>query len=110
VAIIAAIANIILLIVFIHQIAVSIQADKVISDISLYLSKQVKMLFPDKMGEGPDNEIDFPVDAIKSGYANIVSVKSTESGYLQYIDSESLLKLMTDFNALFELNTNQETI
>jgi uncharacterized membrane protein len=103
VAIIAAIANIILLIVFIHQIAVSIQADKVISDISLYLSKQVKMLFPDKMGEGPDNEIGIPVDTIKSGYSNIIPVKSTESGYLQYIDSESLLKLMTDFDTLFEL-------
>jgi uncharacterized membrane protein len=103
VAIIAAIVNIILLIVFIHNIAISIQADKVISDISVFLSKQVKTLFPDKMGEGPDNEINIPVDTIKSEYSNSISVKSIKSGYLQYIDGESLLKLMTKFNGLLEL-------
>ena len=47
-AIIAAIFNIILLIVFIHRIAVSIQADKVISDIASFISKQVTVLFPEK--------------------------------------------------------------
>jgi uncharacterized membrane protein len=104
VAIIAAILNIILLIVFIHNIAISIQADKVISDISAIISKQVKMLFPEKMGDEPDTEKDLPVDVIKSGYANTVSVKSAESGYLQYIDSDSLLDLMIKYNALFEVN------
>ena len=104
VAIIAATVNIILLIVFIHQIAISIQADKVISDISASLSKQVRVLFPEKMGDGPDIENNLPVDAIKSEYANIVSVKSPKSGYLQYIDSGSLLKVMTNFDALIELN------
>lgn len=50
VAIIAAFVNIILLIVFIHQIAISIQADKVISAISELIFKQVKALYPEKMG------------------------------------------------------------
>ncbi|MGF1586922.1 MAG: DUF2254 domain-containing protein [Bacteroidales bacterium] len=104
VAIIAAILNIILLIVFIHNIAISIQADKVISDISVIISKQVKMLFPEKMGDAPDTENDLPVDDIKAGYTNTVSVKSEESGYLQYIDRESLLDLMIKYNALFEVN------
>ncbi|MEX0982821.1 MAG: DUF2254 domain-containing protein [Bacteroidales bacterium] len=103
-AIIAAIANIILLIVFIHQIAVSIQADKVIYDISAFISKQVRVLFPEKMGDEPDAVNELPVDAIKSAYANIISVKSPKSGYLQYIDSELILTTMTNFNALLELN------
>lgn len=102
-ALIAAIANIILLIVFIHQIATSIQADKVISEISAFISKQVLVLFPEKMGDEPDAEDELPVDAIKSQYSNIVPIKSPKSGYLQYIDSESILNLMTEFNALLEL-------
>ncbi|MGQ7868762.1 DUF2254 domain-containing protein [Sunxiuqinia sp. sy24] len=104
VAIIAAIANIILLIVFIHQIAVSIQADKVISDVSISISKQVKLLFPDKMGDDTDAEKVLNVDAVLSKYSNIISVKCPQSGYLQYIDGESLLKMMTNSEALFELN------
>jgi uncharacterized membrane protein len=103
-AIIAAIANIILLIVFIHQIATSIQADKVISDISAFISKQVRVLFPEKMGDEPDPADELPVDAIKAQYSNIISIKNSKSGYLQYIDSESILNIMTDFNALLELN------
>jgi len=103
-AIIAAIANIILLIIFIHQIATSIQADKVISDISAFISKQVRVLFPEKMGDEPDTMNHPEVDNIKSKYANTVSVKSPKSGYLQYIDSESLLNVMITLNALFELN------
>ena len=103
-AIIAAIINIILLIIFIHQIAISIQADKAISDISSFISKQVRVLFPEKIGDEPDADNNLPVDTIKSEYANTVSVKSPESGYLQYIDSESLLILMTKLDALLELN------
>ena len=103
-AIVLAIINIILLIVFIHRIAISIQADKVVSDISAFTSEQSRVLFPEKMGDGTDNENDLPVEAIKSEYANIISVKSPQSGYLQYIDGESLLKMMTKFNTLFEMN------
>ncbi|MDZ7741218.1 MAG: DUF2254 domain-containing protein [Bacteroidota bacterium] len=103
-ALVAAIANIVLLIVFIHRIAVSIQADKVISDVSASLSKQVKIIFPEKMGDEMETEKDIPLDAIKSEYSNTVSVKCPKSGYIQYIDGESLLEVMTKSEALFVLN------
>jgi len=103
-AIIAAIANIILLIIFIHQIAISIQADKVISDISTFITKQVRVMFPENMGDEPDAVYELPVDAIKSQYATITSIKTKKSGYLQYIDSQSILKLISDYNALLEFN------
>lgn len=104
VAIIATTVNIILLIVFIHGIAISIQADTVISNISAFTLKHVKELFPKEMGDEPGHESDLSVDRIKSGYANMVSVKSTKNGYLQYIDGESLLEDMTQHNTLFELH------
>jgi len=103
-AVIAAIVNIILLIVFIHQIAISIQADKVISDISAFISKQVILLFPEKMDVEIDTEKEVPVDTIKAKYSNIISVKCPKNGYIQYIDRESLLNLMTNFDTLLELN------
>lgn len=103
-AIIAAIVNIILLIVFIHGVAMSIQTGKVISDISSSVSKQVRVLFPEKMDNEADTEPDLQVDAIKSEYANIVTLRSPKNGYLQYIDRESLLKVMTNSDSFFELN------
>lgn len=103
-AIILAVINIILLIVFIHRIATSLQADKVISDIHEFISSQVKSLFPDKMGKEIDAENEINVDAIKSKHRNLTSIKSPKSGYLQYIDSESLLDMMTKNNSLLELN------
>ncbi|WP_162341627.1 DUF2254 domain-containing protein [Cyclobacterium salsum] len=103
VAILAAIANIILLIVFIHQIAVSIQADKVISDISDIISKQVETLFPEKMGDELKGKKDFDEDKVVSEYQKTISIKSTKSGYLRYIDSEAILEIIADNDSLFEL-------
>lgn len=104
VAILAAIANIVLLIIFIHRIAVSIQADKVISDISDFIAKQVKTLFPEKMGEQIEDEENNDVAAAAvSAYQKSISVKSPKSGYLQYIDSEVLMELVANNNSLLEL-------
>lgn len=103
VAILAAIANIILLIIFIHQIAVSIQADKVVSDISDFIARQVKTLFPEKMGDELEKEeLTDSVLGI-SAYPYKVSIKCTKSGYIQYIDSEGLIGHVTKHNALLEL-------
>jgi uncharacterized membrane protein len=103
VAIIAAFFNIILLIVFIHQIAISIQADKVVSDISELISKQVEALFPKQMGDELNGEKTISVDKIKSKYSNIIALKSPKSGYLQYIDSVLLLREVCSFDGLLEL-------
>jgi uncharacterized membrane protein len=102
-AIVAAFINIILLIIFIHQIATSIQADNVISDISEVIYKQVKTIYPKKMGNELEDEKINIVDAIKSKYLNTLSIKSPKSGYLQYIDSESLLEVVSSNNALIDL-------
>ena len=104
VAILATVANIVLLIIFIHQIAISIQADKVVSDISESLFKQVEKLFPEKMGEEKENEENGNFSAAVAGYQNRSYIKSPKSGYLQYIDGEALIKIVTKHNALIELH------
>ncbi|HSF54385.1 MAG TPA: DUF2254 domain-containing protein [Algoriphagus sp.] len=104
VAIFTAILNIILLIIFIHQIATSIQADMVVSDISNFISKQVKTLFPERMGDEKEADRDINSSAIISGYQNRFSITSPKMGYLQYIDGESLMEDIAKIDALFELN------
>lgn len=103
VAIIAAIVNIVLLIIFIHQIAVSIQADKVVSDISDFIAGQVKNLFPEKMGDELKEEDFTEALAGITAYPYKVYIKSPKSGYIQYIGSESLIAHITKHNALLEL-------
>ena len=103
VAIVAAIINIILLIVFIHRIAISIQSDKVVSDISEFISGQVESLFPEKLGEEKVNEENIDVSSAVSGYQKQLIIKSSKSGYLQYIDSEALMEIITKHDALLEL-------
>jgi uncharacterized membrane protein len=102
-AIIAAIANIILLIIFIHQIAISIQADKIISDISDFISKQVKTMFPEKMAVDIENVANIDSTAIISKYQKHTFIKSPKSGYLQYVDSETLIEIVSRNDALLEL-------
>lgn len=104
IAILAAIINIILLIVFIHQIAISIQADKVISEISSLISKQVEKLFPEKIGDERSDNKSFDQDKVISTYKKNASIKSPKGGYLQYIDNEVLLDIMASNDSLFELN------
>ena len=104
VAIVVTIANIILLIVFIHQIATSIQADKVISDISGFISRQVETLFPEKMGEEKESEESLDIAKAVSTYPRSDSIKSPKSGYLQYIDSESLIEIIIKNDALLQLH------
>lgn len=103
VAILAAIINIILLIVFIHQIATSIQADKVISDISDFIFRQLERLFPEKIGEEKEREETIDSAAAISAYSGRVSIQSPKSGYLQYLDYEALIEILTKHKALLEL-------
>lgn len=102
-AIFAAIVNIILLITFIHQIAISIQADKVISDISDIIYSQVKSLFPEKMGDEQESVKSVDTGNIKSEYKKIIPLPCPKSGYLQYMDSESLMEIITRQDALLEI-------
>ena len=103
VALLAAIANIILLIIFIHRIAVSIQADKVISEISDIISKQIENLFPERMGDenGEIEKYDESMEMLS--YQKNTTIKSVKSGYLQYVDGGALMQIVAKNESLFNL-------
>ncbi len=52
------------------------------------------------MGDELDAESAISVNTIKSKYSNTHILKSPKSGYLQYIDSESLFELVYSFDAV----------
>lgn len=100
VAILAAIANIILLIVFIHQIATSIQADHVIADISDFISKRIEEFSDDN--DSIKNKI-INADGVLKQFKYREAIYSPANGYLQYIDKESLTESLQQGKALLEL-------
>lgn len=95
VAILAAVANIILLIIFIHHISISIQADKVISDIYESLSKSIKVLFPESI-EDATGQYEVPeLTTIIKKFRHKKTVEAHKSGYLQYLDIDYAFKTAT---------------
>lgn len=102
-AIVAAIAGIILLIIFIHHVSVSIQSDKVISDISDAMSKSISKLFPDEIG----NEKEKPAPdlaSIKKKFAFRQEIKCTKGGYLQSVDGDGLLSIAEENDCIIVLH------
>ncbi|CAN5134711.1 DUF2254 domain-containing protein [soil metagenome] len=91
-ALIAAVASIILLIVFIHHISVSMQSNKVIANISESMLKNIDTFFPEKMGAN-EGQPSPDLEAIKKSFSFQKNITSSESGYLQSVDSDDLMKL-----------------
>jgi uncharacterized membrane protein len=87
-----AVANIFLLIVFIHHISVSIQADQVIADVAENLNDTVRHLYPEKLGVDAD-ELEDSVDlsAYQAEYDHCFEVLASRGGYLQTIDNDTLV-------------------
>ena len=93
-AMILAIANILLLVIYIHHISTSIQADYIISDVARALDKNIAKLFPDDEEEvDSDDALQKRLTSQQSSYPVINNIFCNESGYLQAIDRDNLLDL-----------------
>lgn len=103
VAMIAAVANIFLLIVFIHHIAMSIQADHVVSDVSSTLSKNLDTYFPEDGGEDSRVLSDEEVEGRRRGYLQKVDIGTLKDGYIQYIDYDALMAAAEDWGLLIDV-------
>lgn len=91
VAIIIAIGNIVLLIVFIHFISTSIQAEKVISDISKALMKNIDSIFSEELEGDEEVTDDFKdLNYYLEDFPNVKTLLAPKSGYLQYLHNQSL--------------------
>ncbi|MGB3210198.1 MAG: DUF2254 domain-containing protein [Desulforhopalus sp.] len=97
-AVILALFNVGVLIFFIHHIATSIQADKVVADISKELEASIHQIFPDELNYDTkdDRRQKRQQTAEKKDHHYIHKITSRRSGYLQAFDADGLLKIASD--------------
>jgi uncharacterized membrane protein len=94
IAILAPIANIILLIVFIHHISISIQADKVIADISKSLMKNIETIFSEEFEDEDSSQTTEtqPLEHYLESFSYSKTIRSPQGGYLQYLYNQSFFE------------------
>ncbi|NLX47187.1 MAG: DUF2254 domain-containing protein [Euryarchaeota archaeon] len=104
ISIVAAVANIVLLVIFIHHISMGIQADKVISDISTTLNLNLNTIFPDEIQGDEVLEDALDLDELKKGYEERYSVRAPRGGYLQYVNYDTTLSAAKEGDLLVIVN------
>ncbi len=104
ISIVAAVANIVLLVIFIHHISMGIQADKVISDISTTLNLNLDTIFPDEvLGDEVLEDVIDP-DELRKSYDQRYAVRAPRGGYLQYLNYDSALSAAKEGDLLVIVN------
>jgi uncharacterized membrane protein len=101
-AMVLTLVNIVVLIYFIHHIATSIQADKVIDRVDKELAGGVSRLFPEELGEGRE-EVDESGMLDRSVHTHRFELRLAHHGYLQALDTEELWELGGKADLLLEL-------
>jgi uncharacterized membrane protein len=99
-----AIASIGVLIYFIHHVSTSMQASHIIRDVGRELDNAIDRLFPQKIGQGKSASKQRSVAEIPAGFEKEAApILAKESGYLQAIDDERLMKIATSKDLLLRL-------
>jgi uncharacterized membrane protein len=103
-ALLLAVGSIFLLIVFIHHISVSIQADRVIADVDEKLGKNLEKLYPIGLGEEePVAEHETQWSELREKYPVKTAVSLDYNGYLQAVDNEGLMELAKKLDFLLKI-------
>ncbi|WP_417389798.1 DUF2254 domain-containing protein [Gimesia sp.] len=102
-----------MLIWFIHHVATAIQAPTIITEVSHDLEEAIDRLFPERMSEESENEVDAEQpDVLKQQTfqeilsnvgKNNVTVPSHKEGYIEGIDGGSLISLALELSGVVEL-------
>jgi uncharacterized membrane protein len=99
------ILSLLLLVFFIHHIAVAIQADSVISDVDRELVAQMNVIFPENCEENQDQlKLKVPENLDSKFKQKGQEVHSQKSGYLQAIDLDNIIAFVTDNDCAIKFN------
>lgn len=91
------------LVFFIHHVATSIRANSLIATVAADLAAGAERLFPARVGQPQGRgESVFPEQFEKAA----IAVRTETDGYLQRIDSESLLALVTKHDLLLRIDVH----
>jgi uncharacterized membrane protein len=88
--VVLALASLGVLIFFIHHASTSIQASAIVANVAADLCAAIERMFPERIGEGAEPE---SPRATMPAAGHARAVRARESGYVQAIDGEKLLRL-----------------
>ncbi len=99
------------LVYFFHHISTSLQANHVISQVGNELQQAIKKIYPEKMEYSHDFNLINPEDIPETIPENSYQIKSNKGGYLQAIDTKTLLEIAqeNDFILITELRPGEYT-
>ncbi|MEX2570464.1 MAG: DUF2254 domain-containing protein [Gemmatimonadota bacterium] len=98
-------ASVGVLIYFIHHVAESIQADRLIATTAYELRKAIERLYPAALGDPPPPQIDTPEAELPADFAeNRFTVRAEEENVLQAIDTERMLEVARKRDLIVELH------
>ncbi len=98
VAVVLAILSLIVMVYFIHHVALSVQAPQIISDVAGSLLEKINHIYPGELGQEPPDENEYEsLPAWRERFDREGwPVAAPRSGYLQAIDSERLLQIAVE--------------
>ncbi|HDS00377.1 MAG TPA: DUF2254 domain-containing protein [candidate division Zixibacteria bacterium] len=104
-SILLVIANVGILVYFIHHVSASIQADNVVQAVYNELLERLLPLFPDEIADdtGSTGELDQDRQARINSYRKSRSISAPKDGYLQAVDINGLLRIAIATDSLLSL-------
>ncbi len=102
IGVLMAVASLVVLIYFVHHVAMSIQADELLARVSAELFSGIDRLYPKEIGQGPpESTPQEPHAAVPDGFDREAQPVSADvDGYVQLIDADALLDLATQSDLL----------
>ncbi len=91
------------LIFFIHHVAKSVQASTIIASAAWETKEAINHLFPELLGEGPDEEDNDPMqNALDERIWQ--AVPSNKNGYIQGVNSKALLSIAREKDTIVRMD------
>jgi uncharacterized membrane protein len=100
---IMALGGVFALIIFIHHVAMSVQASTIIASAAQETKEAINHLFPEQLGEGPDEDDD---DSMQNAFNERIwqAVPSRANGYIQGVDTKALLSLAREKDTIVRMD------
>ncbi len=99
-----ALVDVVILVYFIHHVAISINADRIIAEVNKELFTHVHRLFPETTGRESDHQYDGPGErSTEDGHAGLYDVAAAQNGYLQAVDGDGLLKIAIESDLVLHI-------
>jgi uncharacterized membrane protein len=105
-ALVFAILTLGVLIYFIHHISLTMQAEYIIADVAKDLFNVIERLFPEGFGQGANDNVDekYHTANIPADFSSQAKpVNAENSGYLQAIDDQALLKTAKEHDLILKI-------